>query len=45
MTGRQVGAVRAGALTLSHINDTRYWMFTKPAGLDVAAGLRARTVL
>ncbi|MET8976805.1 gluconate:H+ symporter [Streptomyces sp. NPDC004539] len=35
----------AGALTLSHINDAGYWMFTRLAGLDVASGLRTWTVL
>jgi GntP family gluconate:H+ symporter len=38
-------AMGAGALALSHINDAGYWMFTKLAGLDVAAGLRTWTVL
>ncbi|MFG2133697.1 hypothetical protein ACGFNV_38875 [Streptomyces sp. NPDC048751] len=38
-------AMGAGALSLSHINDAGYWMFTKLAGLDVAAGLRTWTVL
>ncbi|MGW0615434.1 GntT/GntP/DsdX family permease [Streptomyces sp. NPDC002788] len=38
-------AMGGGALALSHINDTGYWMFTKLAGLDVAAGLRTWTVL
>jgi gluconate:H+ symporter, GntP family len=37
-------AMGAGALTLSHINDAGFWMFTKLAGLDVAAGLRTWTV-
>ncbi|MEV0641720.1 SLC13 family permease [Streptomyces sp. NPDC050619] len=38
-------AMGAGALSVSHINDAGYWMFTKLAGLDVAAGLRTWTVL
>jgi GntP family gluconate:H+ symporter len=38
-------AMGAGALALSHINDAGFWMFTKLAGLDVAAGLRTWTVL
>lgn len=38
-------AMGAGALALSHINDAGYWMFTRLAGLDVAAGLRTWTVL
>lgn len=38
-------AMGAGALTFSHINDAGYWMFTRLAGLDVAAGLRTWTVL
>lgn len=38
-------AMGGGALALSHINDAGYWMFTKLAGLDVAAGLRTWTVL
>ena len=37
-------AMGAGALSVSHINDAGYWMFTKLAGLDVAAGLRTWTV-
>ncbi|MGW5471501.1 GntT/GntP/DsdX family permease [Streptomyces chartreusis] len=35
----------AGGLVVSHINDAGYRMFTKPAGLDVASGLRTWTVL
>ncbi|MGW0421584.1 GntT/GntP/DsdX family permease [Streptomyces sp. NPDC003015] len=38
-------AMGAGALALSHINDAGFWMFTKLAGLGVAAGLRTWTVL
>ncbi|MGI5452617.1 SLC13 family permease [Streptomyces sp. CA-249302] len=38
-------AMGAGALSLSHINDAGFWMFTKLAGLDVASGLRTWTVL
>ncbi|MDQ0766591.1 GntT/GntP/DsdX family permease [Streptomyces canus] len=34
----------AGVLTLSLINGAGYWM-SKPAGLDMAAGLRSWTVL
>jgi GntP family gluconate:H+ symporter len=37
--------MRACALALSHINDAGFWMFTKLAGLDAAAGLRTWTVL
>ncbi|MFI6486467.1 SLC13 family permease [Streptomyces sp. NPDC050564] len=38
-------AMGAGGLSVSHINDAGYWMFTKLAGLDVATGLRTWTVL
>ncbi|MFE9441205.1 SLC13 family permease [Streptomyces sp. NPDC006602] len=38
-------AMGAGGLSVSHINDAGYWMFTKLAGLDVASGLRTWTVL
>lgn len=38
-------AMGAGGLSVSHINDAGYWMFTKLVGLDVAAGLRTWTVL
>jgi len=38
-------AMGAGGLSISHINDAGYWMFTKLAGLDVATGLRTWTVL
>ncbi|WP_406169253.1 hypothetical protein [Streptomyces sp. NBC_00996] len=38
-------AMGAGGLSVSHINDAGYWMFTKPAGLDVATGPRTWTVL
>ncbi|MGW2379101.1 GntT/GntP/DsdX family permease [Streptomyces sp. NPDC001658] len=38
-------AMGAGGLSVSHINDAGYWMFTKPTGLDVASGLRTWTVL
>ncbi|PAZ10644.1 transporter [Streptomyces sp. SA15] len=38
-------AMGAGGLSVSHINDAGYWMFTKLAGLDVSAGLRTWTVL
>lgn len=38
-------AMGAGGLAVSHINEAGYWMFTKPAGLDVASGLRTWTVL
>lgn len=38
-------AIGAGGLSLSHINDADHGMFTKFVGLDVATGLRTRTVL
>ncbi|WP_223736290.1 GntT/GntP/DsdX family permease [Streptomyces purpurogeneiscleroticus] len=38
-------AMGAGGLSVSHINDAGYWMFTKLVGLDVVAGLRTWTVL
>ncbi|MFG2518442.1 GntP family transporter [Streptomyces sp. NPDC048527] len=38
-------AMGAGGLSLSHINDAGYWMFTKLVGLDVGTGLRTWTVL
>ncbi|WLW54916.1 SLC13 family permease [Streptomyces sp. YU58] len=38
-------AMGAGGLSVSHINDAGYWMFTKLTGLDVASGLRTWTVL
>ncbi|WP_327428817.1 GntT/GntP/DsdX family permease [Streptomyces sp. NBC_01236] len=38
-------AMGAGGLSVSHINDAGFWMFTKLAGLDVATGLRTWTVL
>jgi GntP family gluconate:H+ symporter len=38
-------AMGAGALSLSHVNDAGYWMFTKLVGLDTGAALRTWTVL
>lgn len=38
-------AMGGGALALSHINDSGFWIFTKLVGLDVASALRTWTVL
>ncbi|MER7791107.1 GntP family transporter [Streptomyces sp. NPDC097640] len=38
-------AMGAGGLSVSHINDAGYWMFTRLVGLDVGDGLRTWTVL
>ncbi|MBO8191327.1 transporter [Streptomyces oryzae] len=38
-------AMGGGALALSHINDSGFWMFTKLVGLNVATALRTWTVL
>ncbi|MGW2324137.1 GntP family transporter [Streptomyces sp. NPDC001700] len=38
-------AMGAGGLSLSHINDAGYWMFTKLVGLEVGDALRTWTVL
>ncbi|MFK4266224.1 GntP family transporter [Streptomyces milbemycinicus] len=38
-------AMGAGGLSVSHINDAGYWMFTRLVGLEVGDGLRTWTVL
>lgn len=38
-------AMGAGGLSVSHINDAGFWMFTRLVGLEVGDGLRTWTVL
>ena len=38
-------AMGGGGLSVSHVNDAGFWIFTKLSGIDVADGLRTWTVL
>jgi GntP family gluconate:H+ symporter len=40
-----VVAICAGALTLSHVNDSGFWMFSRYFGLETGVALRTWTVL
>lgn len=48
-TGIQVAlvtaAIGAGSLTLSHVNDSLFWVWTKFFGISVSEGLRTWTIL
>ena len=38
-------AVGAGSMTLSHVNDSLFWVWTKFFGISVADGLKTWSVL
>jgi GntP family gluconate:H+ symporter len=44
-TALLVVAISAGALTLSHVNDSGFWMFSRYFGLETGVALRTWTVL
>lgn len=44
-TALLVVAISAGALTLSHVNDSGFWMFSRYFGLETGVALRTWTVM
>jgi GntP family gluconate:H+ symporter len=44
-TALLVVSISAGALTLSHVNDSGFWMFSRYFGLETGVALRTWTVL